>query len=69
MIDVSVLAELEAGKKEKGTAEKKHYIPFTKEEFATLRAQYGKPGFMPQDFKEVLQAIGSGKFTLALAKK
>lgn len=68
MIDATVLAELESGKKEKGTAEKKHYIPFTKEEFATLREQYGKPGWMPQDFKEVLQAIGSGKFLLSVKR-
>jgi len=44
--------------------EKKHYIPFTHEEFDLLRNQYGKPTWMPANFKLVLQAIGEGKLVL-----
>ena len=69
MIDASVLEVLAEGKVAKSKGEQKHYIPFTKEEFALLRRQYGKPDWMPKDFKELLQAIGTGVFTLSIAKK
>jgi hypothetical protein len=45
--------------------DKKHYIPFTHEEFEELRMQFGKPTWMPADFKLVLQAIGEGRVVLA----
>lgn len=64
MTDFSVLDTIVADKKV-GTGEKKHYIPFTHDEFDLLRKQFGKPGWMPADFKLLLQAIGEGRVTLA----
>ena len=49
--------------------EKKHYIPFTHEEFDLLRKQYGKPTWMPADFKLVLQAIGEKRLSLMTKKR
>ena len=64
MTDFSALDTVVSERAE-SKGEKKHYIPFTHAEFDLLRKQYGKPTWMPSDFKRVLQAIGEGKVILA----
>lgn len=48
--------------------EKKHYIPFNKEEFAKLRKAFGRPEATPNDFKKILLGIADGVFELSVAK-
>jgi hypothetical protein len=45
-------------------ADKKHYIPFTLEEFQRLRVAFNRPSLMPNDVKLVLLAIADGKFDI-----
>lgn len=48
--------------------DKKHYIPFTKDEFEKLRVAFKKPGLMPNDIKLVLLAIADGRLDLVVVK-
>jgi hypothetical protein len=63
----SVLAEVHIEHATKG--EKKHYIPFDKDEFEKLRVTFKKPNLMPNDIKLILLAICDDKFTITLHPK
>lgn len=48
--------------------EKKHYIPFTGEEFNAVRTAFKRPAMTPNDLKLVIQAIVAGKLELTIVK-
>lgn len=58
---------IEERSKPKG--DKKHYIPFTVEEFERLREAFKKPDLMPNDVKLVLLAICDGALDVIVAAK
>lgn len=55
--------------KAESKAEKKHYIPFSKDEFEKLRVAFKKPGLMPNDVKVLLLAICDEKLDIVLHPK
>ena len=71
MIDLSALdavASERVSKSAKPPEERFKHVTFSVAEFDELRRQIGKPAWIGADFKALLQAIGSGKVVLALAK-
>jgi hypothetical protein len=56
--------DIVVGEKEEKSGEKKHYIPFSIEEFNKLRVAFNRPRLMPNDVKLVLLAIADGKFDI-----
>jgi len=63
---IDVMTEV-VGERAASKGDKKHYIPFTHEEFSALRTAFGKDSWMPDDFKRLLVAIGDGRFKLSKA--
>ena len=71
-LDLSALdaiASERASKSTKPPEERFKHVTFSVAEFDALKAQFGKPNWIGADFKNLLQAIGSGKVLLSLAKK
>ena len=62
-----VMAEV-VGEKKASTADKKHYIPFSKAEFQRLRVAFNRPDMMPNDIKLVLLGIADGQFDIVKVK-
>ena len=63
MLDLSAMDSIVAHEAKTASADSKHYIPFTKTEWATMQASVGH-NFKPNYLKKVIEGIFSGAVVL-----
>ena len=63
-MSLSIIMSEIAGEKKTSGEHKKHYIPFSVEEFNRLRVYFETPQLTPNDVKLVLLACADGKLKI-----